>query len=558
MVNHNHTLIIALISAAATGCTGVPPGAVLLQQQQETFSSQLQFNTEIDMLWVVDNSSSMDVDQMKLRNGFTAFAQKYMLPTWDIHVAVITTDTYLANPAFQTWLGPTVPGTTGYKSAYIGSRLGTFVNPPGNPTLVNLITGAFDSGVKIKDLIPQWGPNYGKLSPGTHDGPVPALCFEGMPLFMGGESQCKIRDNQAAYNGSSHCLNPGTGETSVTQCVNTLENNTIHSGKAIISTQPPAGTPGDQTWVNSLINNFMVNVSTGSAGMGSERGLGSVLELIGDNESTSTAFFRQNSIRAIIFVSDEDDQTMTLPATPPAGFSPWTHYACDQASLVALNGAGPITGANSFCCSQPGCQFGAEGTSCPSKTVDGYTYTLGVCALPNQLVAVSDVKTQLDTFFNKLDGVSAGSPANYYVFSIVALAGTSIQTLATSRNQDDINAGSLRVPETDRSDRYIALGNLVGGGSTAMDITSSDYSPILDTIGGVITEKRGTFPLSRVPTGLDQMFVQVVHADGTQTTLSQTVYTISGNQLVITDLPTLLSLKSTDQILVNYQPNSSI
>src|SRR6478672_3179624 len=100
------TASIALVSSASglTGCTGQLPGSFRYSQQEQAFTSELSINTKIDLLWVVDNSSSMDIAQSKLRNGFATFAAKYMKPTWDIHVAVITTDSYLADPAWQSYL----------------------------------------------------------------------------------------------------------------------------------------------------------------------------------------------------------------------------------------------------------------------------------------------------------------------------------------------------------------------------------------------------------------------------------------------------------------------
>src|ERR1700757_2929900 len=114
-------IAIACAALAVTGCTKMLPYQFLLEQQNQSLAgnTDLQINTKIDMLWVVDNSSSMDPDQQKLRNAFTAFAQKYMQPTWDIHVAAITTDTYLANPIFSNFLNTTIPQSAGAADPYI-------------------------------------------------------------------------------------------------------------------------------------------------------------------------------------------------------------------------------------------------------------------------------------------------------------------------------------------------------------------------------------------------------------------------------------------------------
>jgi hypothetical protein len=523
LILSRYTLISAAAIVALSGCTQQLPNSFRYKQQEEKFAALQNINTKVDLLWVVDNSASMDVAQNKLRAGFDAFARTYMQPTWDIRLAVITTDTYMANSAFSNYRNRTVPGSVGYISPYIVSRLATFQNPSWNTSLVNLSTGALTNGVKYGELVPTWNANFAKLIPGMHDGPIPGFCFDGMPYFLKGLTRCNIRDDQTLYNGPENCLNPAPGQSSITQCVNTIENNTVRSGKAIIETRPPTGVPANAVWTQNLVNNSIINLTTGSVGQGSERGLGSILQLLNDNESTSTAFFRPGTIRGIIIVSDEEDQTMVTPAQPSQTFNPFTDYKCDQASLIALNGAAPISGVNGYCCSNSSnnCQFGALGTSCPSKTVDGYTYTISVCADESKLVPVSSVKQQIDTFFSTLDG---GGAQNYFVSSIVPLTGATIQQMQADRNTSDTAVGTLKTHAVDRGDRYIELGNLVGNGSAAMDIGASDYSPILDTIGRTILEKAGTFTLSRTATNKSEMTITIIRAAGGTTVIQNNQY----------------------------------
>ncbi len=540
-----------------SGCTQQLASQFLLTQQQQAFNSHMDINTKVDLLWVVDNSASMDIEQQRLRDAFSAFAQKYMQPTWDIRVAAITTDTYLADPAYSTYLNTVIPGTVNYNSSYITSRLSTFVNPPNNPTLVNLTNGNFTNGIMYKDLMPAWGMSYGRLLPGLHDGPIAALCINNvLPYFFAGVTDCAVRDDQSAYNGTADCLNPTGSQSSESQCVNTLENNTVRTGQPIIETIPPVGTAGDQTWINGLINNFVVDLTTGSAGHGSERGIQSVLQLLKDNEGTSTAFFRPGSLRAIMFLSDEDDQTMDTTGAP-AGLTPWNYYSCDQAGLVALNGSGAGQ-AGGYCCSGGQCTFGSYGTSCTPKTVDGYTYTISICPDPTKLMPLATAKGKIDSFFQTLDASGTAGNPNYFVFSIVALGGNSIQALQTARYSDDSAAGAYKVTAVDEADRYIGLGNLVGNGSQAMDISSTDYSQILTTIGNTIIQKKGTFTLTYAPSGGETMTVTVQHANGTSTIIPSTSYTVSGNTLTITDLNVVLGFQSTDQIVINYQPSTSV
>ncbi len=552
--------ITPALTLSLSACTGQLPGSFKFLQVTQTFQSSQEVNTKIDLLWVVDNSSSMDVHQQKLRAGFQGFMTKYLQPTWDIRVAVITTDTYLAHPAFSTYLSTQIPGSIGYVSTYLSglSWLNTFLNPSWAPTLVNTSTGTFTQGLTYGDLNPLWGSQYSLLKAGIHDGPITAFCLELMPYFLKGFTQCGLRDNPSIFIGSNPCVNPntGAGESSLSQCVNTIENDTVRSGQAIISTIPPSGTPADANWANQVQSNFLINASVGSSGAGSERGLSSVLQLLSDNESTPTAFFRPDSLRGLIFLSDEDDQSLEIPNQIPTGFSPEWGYACDQASLNANNGNSPmISGNGGFCCAS-GCRFGSEGISCPTKTADSISYTLGVCVNSSLLIPVADVKSQIDTFFKTLDHSPTGDP-NYFIASIVPTTGTSVQTIQTSRNAIDNTVGTIKVIEADVGTRYLQLGQLVGGGSLALDIGNTDYSPVLNAIGQEIIQKKSTFTLARAPTSTEQMLVQIIHQNGSTLFVPSSQYTISSKNLTFTDPNFVLSLAATDRVSINYQPKTA-
>jgi hypothetical protein len=66
--------------------------------------------------------------------------------------------------------------------------------------------------------------------------------------------------------------------------------------------------------------------------------------------------------------------------------------------------------------------------------------------------------------------------------------------------------------------------------------------------------KKSTFPLSRIPTGQEDMIVTLIHADGSSMVIQPTQYTISGSNIVISDQNLVLSFAATDTINVNYQP----
>ncbi len=546
----------ALSTFSFQACTSQSPGSFRLEQQEQAFSSRVEINTKIDLLWVVDNSASMDASQEKLRKGFDSFARTYMKPDWDIRVAVITTDTYLANSRFSGYLNTVVPGSVGWQSTYINSRLSTWNNPSWNPSLLNKTTGTFDAGFKYKEMVPVWGPNYAKLLPGMHDGPITALCSEALPYFLNGITQCNIRDDRARATGTGKCLYPNTsgGESSLTECVNTLQNDTVRSGKGFISTLLPTAWDSS-SWTNQLVRDFSINVTTGTTGQGSERGFESVLQLLADNENTASRFFRKDSLRGIIFVSDEEDQSLVAPTTLPSGFNPQTYYKCDQASLVSLNGSAVGNGGG-YCCAGGSCTYGSQGTSCAPKTVDGLTYTISVCPRPDMLMPVASVKSQLDQFFQNLDGLSAPNNS-YFVSAVVPMTAQAIQDLQAARTQNDTAVNQIKTFAVDRGDRYLELVNSVNSnGSLAMNIADEDYSPILDTIGRAIIDRKSTFTLERAPTGQEDMIVSIRHSDGSQSIVPTSEYTVTGKDVKFLNYSFVLNLSATDSIIVSYQPKT--
>lgn len=580
---------LILASALLSGCTGQLSNAFRYAQQEQVFSSQLEVNTQVDLLWVVDNSASMDVTQENLRQGFEAFARKYLKPTWDIQVAVITTDTYLADPAFRNGVDTQGQSYSGYldrfaisgsyTSAWAQSRASSWQNPSWAPSLMTLTAGAsygrFSSGIRYRELVPAWfaygssdsSVNFARLLPGLHDGPIAGLCTEDFPTrhFLGGRPHCQARDSRSQL-GTSGCLNPdlSLGETALTQCVNTVQNDTVHSGKAILRTQPPAGIPGDETWIRQLVDDFRVNVTTGSAGHGSERGLQSVLSVMKWNENTSTQFFRPGSIRGILFVSDEDDQSVTDPtlASELNTYRPNTGYRCDLTTLQTLNGGS----ASPTCCAS-GCTYSpvtlnADGSpqECLRKQIDGVDLLPSICVPSQKLIPVSQIHAQMDQFFSTLDSAS-GPSQSWFVSVITPLSLASIQSLQSARDTEDLAAGVIRAKAVDRGDRYLELADRVaaitGRPAVKMDLSSTDYAPILEAIGRAIVERKASFQLTREPTGSEDMQVKLLHADGSSLLIPASEYVIQGKTLTLTSLDRVLAFSSSDRVLINYQPRFS-
>jgi hypothetical protein len=569
------TTKFGILAFLLTSCTQQLPGEFMLSQQQESFRATTTINTKLDILWVIDNSGSMEPIQTKVRAGMQQFAQQYMNPAWDIHVAAITTDTYLADSSF--WAGPSNQlsyltsvrsGTTSYTMPYLNgssNNYGGTVVParskhyydstswvtaiqfplfnlfepnPYSPSTITSNSGGTEKflagGLRIIDTKPQLGPNWAKLLPGNHDGPQLSMCWdddESSPQFIYGVTACFHRDDpsDSQYHiGIANCVSPASGETGPSQCVNTFANNSAHTGLPIISTTPPIGTPGDQNWINQLVGEFQVNLTPSTVGNGGERAFQSVLQFLNDNESDpNLRFFRADSLRVIVFVGDEDDQSQF---SDPNQYTFGTGTSIGQgtkAHFISENASAP------FICKK---LFTAPNAGYYYPTGDS-----GSCVDPTWLIPINTVKQDFDNFFHSLDGTEGSLSANYFVAAI------------TTMNTAGLGAQGFGYI----AQRYPALVSAVGNGSLTLDITQSDYSPLLGQVGQGILVNKGQFQLARAPNSQEQVSVAVVHADGSATVVTSNQFTVSGSVLMITDLSVVESFSSTDQLSVNYQPLSS-
>lgn len=624
-----YTRIAAVSSILAfTSCTQQLPDSFRFKQQLETFATQTKVNTKIDLLWVVDNSASMDVVQKRLRDGFSGFASTYLKPYWDIRIAVITTDMYLANAAYHSngtaYLNRTISGTTNYASAHTlaiksggggGAGNGFFTTLSSESNFYNMTTdptnssGVFTGGVKYGYLVPIWGPNYAKLLAGYHDGPIPGLCFEMLPYFFStsSEPRCQTRNitSDSTATAKSKCTDANNTSSSI-DCVNTVRHNDIRSGKPILSTKDGTLTTAQ------LTDAFKINVSVGSVGSGSERGFQSVSQFLNDNEASgsSSKFFREDSLRGIIFVTDEDDQSMTVanPHSYPhladgttsvtqSALQPFSSYYCDlptvndtdddelqgtNSDFDLSNVATSYETNNGYCCTSgySGCSYraisevaGATITSagkCPVRKFNASgdydptcssgcgSYRVSLCPDERDLVAPSVYKAELDSFFGTLDNNATKGAASYFVSAIVPKKKSSILSLQTARRTVDGNIGGVvKIQATDVPARYLAMVDLVGQGSLSADINDS-FNTVLDNIGKTIVSKKGVFPLSRLPTGTEDMTVYRINpaypAGAKIIKQSEADYVIQGSNLVFQNIEYVLSLTEDDSIAVDYQP----
>jgi hypothetical protein len=157
-------------------------------------------------------------------------------------------------------------------------------------------------------------------------------------------------------------------------------------------------------------------------------------------------------------------------------------------------------------------------------------------------------------FFIDLD---QNTNSNLTVIGIFPLSSATIKALQDERYTQDDKANVIRNAAVDFPTRYLEFINLVGNNSYDLDISSEDYSSILNQIGKKIIEKVGSFTLERPPTSLSEMSVVIKKSNGTTITVSNQFLKLNGKVLTITDEEIVLGLTPEDQILINYQPSTA-
>jgi hypothetical protein len=286
--------------------------------------------------------------------------------------------------------------------------------------------------------------------------------------------------------------------------------------------------------LESLIKSFEDGVSVGITGAPEERGFDSVRVFLELNEKSATAahkLFRKNAKRIIVFLTDEDEQTVDPAEKGP---EPYTVMVSGGEALPSQ-----IT------------------TKCEPTVVEGVTLApVTVCTKPELLLGVSAFKESLDSFFGKLDGGAGAAPGKFLIVSIVSKNLKTIQDLR-------VKAGDLEIAHT-RGDRYVELATLAGDGSFSMDIGAEDYSEILEKIGLEVVKHSTTtkfvpvtrFKLDRIPAEGERFLVILLSTDGSSVELQETQYVLRKNTLTITDPALIAGLKKGDEIRVRYQPST--
>ena len=129
----NKSLLLAgaMTWSFMTGCSHGTSSYSTLPTGQTFSQSTYQVNNKIDILWVVDNSSSMTPLQQNLVANFNTFINNFQSKGYDFHIAVTSTDAYLSGAAFRN-----DPSLAKFKDGAPGAETGVFMLDNNTPNLV--------------------------------------------------------------------------------------------------------------------------------------------------------------------------------------------------------------------------------------------------------------------------------------------------------------------------------------------------------------------------------------------------------------------------------------
>lgn len=138
--------IVSGCLAAATfmGCEKSADSFSLLAETNTFKQSEAYAPRKIDILWVIDNSGSMDSSQVNVASNLNKFISRFVDKRYDFHIGVTTTDAYLSNFGYGI--------SRSYLRDGVGSNhTGVFVLDRDTPNLIptfttNILQGTSGSG----------------------------------------------------------------------------------------------------------------------------------------------------------------------------------------------------------------------------------------------------------------------------------------------------------------------------------------------------------------------------------------------------------------------------
>lgn len=96
MKNSSMIILAFIIGMMTVGCDKGADSFSLLSSESSFKQNTSYVQRKIDILWVIDNSGSMETSQTNLANNFSSFINRFSALNYDFKMAVTSTDAYLA------------------------------------------------------------------------------------------------------------------------------------------------------------------------------------------------------------------------------------------------------------------------------------------------------------------------------------------------------------------------------------------------------------------------------------------------------------------------------
>jgi hypothetical protein len=95
VTNHMKKILTLSMMVGLAACDKKVNGNFALLPEEESFKQSVDYSPrKIDILWVIDNSGSMETSQTNVINNFQSFIQKFQTLNYDFQMGVTTTDAY--------------------------------------------------------------------------------------------------------------------------------------------------------------------------------------------------------------------------------------------------------------------------------------------------------------------------------------------------------------------------------------------------------------------------------------------------------------------------------
>jgi hypothetical protein len=130
---------LSLVTACSSGTDFNLDGDSANFQQSVTI-----IQTKVDILWVVDNSGSMETSQQNVADNFESFIQKFQDTQFDYQMAVTTTDAWLANQVSDP---DDIYTYSRFRDGVDGNFSGVTVIKPDTPDLVQTFVTNISQGI---------------------------------------------------------------------------------------------------------------------------------------------------------------------------------------------------------------------------------------------------------------------------------------------------------------------------------------------------------------------------------------------------------------------------